>query len=251
MRDSNISPTCRREPADRHHRGICTAFHAVRQMPVHARAHRVRRGSLPQTSGIPAGRMSGRQQHLPRPALTATAKLRTRSTPSARAITHVPNATLCLNADCSLTASLADSVPNKIVWFGVNVPIYKETAHELSDAPYCIHCKTEYEYDYITYGHPRRLPLPEVRLPPPDAAGRCHQGARHRCGLVRHHTGHLRSRARGTSTCRGYNIYNAAARSRCRSCCRHRRADRRQRTSQFECGSAVLSSSSSVRHRRA
>ncbi|WP_418819885.1 hypothetical protein, partial [Phocaeicola sp.] len=44
-------------------------------------------------------------------------------------------------------------MPNKIVWFGVNVPIYKETAHELSDAPYCIHCKTEYEYDYITYGH--------------------------------------------------------------------------------------------------
>ena len=43
-------------------------------------------------------------------------------------ITHVPNATLCLNADCSLTASLAGSVPNKIVWFGVNVPIYKETA---------------------------------------------------------------------------------------------------------------------------
>ena len=40
-----------------------------------------------------------------------------------------------------------------MVWFGVNVPIYKETAHELSDAPYCIHCKTEYEYDYITYGH--------------------------------------------------------------------------------------------------
>ena len=57
-----------REPADRHHRGICTAFHAVRQMPVHTRAHRVRRGSLPQNERIPAGRMSGRQQHLPRPA---------------------------------------------------------------------------------------------------------------------------------------------------------------------------------------
>ena len=66
----------------------------------------------------------------------------------------MPDATLCLNADCSLTASLAeDGIPNKVVWFGVNVPIYKETAHELSDAPYCIHCKTEYEYDYITYGH--------------------------------------------------------------------------------------------------
>ena len=63
-------------------------------------------------------------------------------------ITHVPDATLCLNADCSLTSSLADDVPNKVVWFGVDVPIYKETAFELSDAVYCIHCKTEYEYDY-------------------------------------------------------------------------------------------------------
>ncbi len=68
-------------------------------------------------------------------------------------ITHIPDATLCLNADCSLTASLARKIPNKVVWFGVNVPIYRQTAHELSDAPYCIHCKTEYEYDYITYGH--------------------------------------------------------------------------------------------------
>ena len=50
-------------------------------------------------------------------------------------ITHVPNATLCLNADCSLTASLAeDGIPNPIIRFGVNVPIYSETAHELSDA---------------------------------------------------------------------------------------------------------------------
>ena len=68
-------------------------------------------------------------------------------------ITHIPDATLCLNADCSLTASLADKIPNKVLWFGVNVPIYENAAHELSDAPYCIHCKTEYEYDYITYGH--------------------------------------------------------------------------------------------------
>ena len=36
---------------------------------------------------------------------------------------------------------------------GVDVPIYKETAFELSDAVYCIHCKTEYEYDYRTYSH--------------------------------------------------------------------------------------------------
>lgn len=68
-------------------------------------------------------------------------------------ISHIPQAVLCLNADCSLTASLAEGVPNHVVWFGVNVPIYDHTAKELSDARYCIHCKTEYEYSYITYGH--------------------------------------------------------------------------------------------------
>ena len=68
-------------------------------------------------------------------------------------ITHIPDAVLCLNADCSLTASLAEKIPNRVVWFGVNVPIYTHAAHELSDAPYCIHCKTEYQYDYVTYGH--------------------------------------------------------------------------------------------------
>lgn len=68
-------------------------------------------------------------------------------------ISHVPGATLCLNADCSLTASLAHNVPNKITWFGVDVPVYKEAVTELSDAPYCINCKTEYTYNWRTFGH--------------------------------------------------------------------------------------------------
>lgn len=68
-------------------------------------------------------------------------------------IQHIPDAVLCLNADCSLTASLAKDMPNQIVWFGVNVPIYQQTAHELSDARYCPYCRTEYEYQYVTYGH--------------------------------------------------------------------------------------------------
>lgn len=64
-----------------------------------------------------------------------------------------PNAVLCLNADDSLCATLADGVPNRVIFFGVNVPIYQERVQELSDAPYCIHCKEPYVYDYITYGH--------------------------------------------------------------------------------------------------
>lgn len=64
-----------------------------------------------------------------------------------------PHAVVCLNADCSMTASLRESIENPIVLYGVNGPIYKHRVHEASDAPYCIHCKHEYTYDYITFGH--------------------------------------------------------------------------------------------------
>lgn len=69
-------------------------------------------------------------------------------------IKGAPNAVLCLNADCSLTASLADELPNRVVWFGIDKGAVK--SHEksvISDAPHCIRCKAEYEYDYISYGH--------------------------------------------------------------------------------------------------
>lgn len=65
-----------------------------------------------------------------------------------------PEAILCLNADCSLTASLADDLPNPAVFYGLEkdaLPSAPES--ELSDAAYCIRCRTRYEYSYITYGH--------------------------------------------------------------------------------------------------
>ena len=66
----------------------------------------------------------------------------------------VPDATLCLNADCSLTSSLAGNLPNRVVWFGIEQGAAPSRAKpEISDATHCIRCKTEYEYDYITYGH--------------------------------------------------------------------------------------------------
>lgn len=68
-------------------------------------------------------------------------------------IENSKNAVVCLNADCSLTASLREDISNKIILYGVNGPIYKERVKEASDAPYCIHCKNEYTYDYITFGH--------------------------------------------------------------------------------------------------
>ena len=68
-------------------------------------------------------------------------------------IENSKHATLCVNADDSLCASLHDVLPNPVVFFGVDTPIYHDRVDELSDAPYCIRCKHEYVYDYVTYGH--------------------------------------------------------------------------------------------------
>ncbi len=66
-----------------------------------------------------------------------------------------PETVLCLNADCSLTASLAGDLPNPVVWYGMDKSAADPAAKpsQLSDASRCIRCKTEYEYDYVTYGH--------------------------------------------------------------------------------------------------
>lgn len=69
-------------------------------------------------------------------------------------VKNLPNATICLDADCSLTYSMSREIPNKIITFGVDVPFEKDAkASEISDAKYCIFCKNEYSYTYHTYGH--------------------------------------------------------------------------------------------------
>ena len=68
-------------------------------------------------------------------------------------IVNSPNAVVCLDADDSLCASLKDKISNEVIFFGVDVPIYKSRVAELSDAPYCVKCGKEYEYSYVTYGH--------------------------------------------------------------------------------------------------
>lgn len=68
-------------------------------------------------------------------------------------VSNSKHAMLCLNADDSLSGSLAEMVDNPVLYYGVDTPIYKTRVAELSDAPYCHHCKSAYEYDYVTYGH--------------------------------------------------------------------------------------------------
>lgn len=88
-------------------------------------------------------------------------------------IKNSPNATLCLNADDSLVASIAGDFPNlPVVFYGVNTPIYKTRVDEVSDAPFCIRCKHKYVYDYVTYAHLGSYHCPNCgyERPTPDIA---------------------------------------------------------------------------------
>lgn len=70
-------------------------------------------------------------------------------------ISHLKDSTLCLCTDCSLTYSLSrDFKDLKIMTYGVNKPFDEDSGEtNVSDAEYCIFCKTKYEYDYHTFGH--------------------------------------------------------------------------------------------------
>ena len=113
----------------------------------------------------------------------------------------------------TLNASLAeDGIPNPIIRFGVNVPIYSETAHELSDAVYCIHCKTQYEYDYRTYGHLGGFRCPKCgyhRVAPEVAVTQVISTGADASDIVLDIFGHAHEVH--VNLPGGYNIYNAAA----------------------------------------
>lgn len=60
-------------------------------------------------------------------------------------------ALLCLNADCSLTASLERDTENAAVFFGLDVASGEKP--NLHDAPRCIYCGAAYDYSYHTFAH--------------------------------------------------------------------------------------------------
>ncbi|MEE0954830.1 MAG: MurT ligase domain-containing protein [Eubacterium sp.] len=68
-------------------------------------------------------------------------------------VEKVPDSILCLNADCSLTSSLALNVPNRIFYYGIDVPTGDQKEPVVSDAKHCIRCGAEYKYEYHTYAH--------------------------------------------------------------------------------------------------
>ena len=69
-----------------------------------------------------------------------------------RGIKAAPGAKVCLNADCPLTASIGEEIPNRILYFGVDADIASRT-EKSSDVPRCLRCGEMYEYRKHTFSH--------------------------------------------------------------------------------------------------
>lgn len=123
-----------------------------------------------------------------------------------------PDAVLALNADDSLCTSLAAQVKNRAIFYGVDTPIYRERVQELSDAPYCIRCKHEYVYDYVTYGHLGKYHCPNCGYARPEttiSVARIDEiDAEHSSVVFRSGAEEYPAKINLPG---GYNIYNACA----------------------------------------
>ena len=64
-----------------------------------------------------------------------------------------PETVLVLNADCQVTASIADLVPNKVVWFGVSCPVYEEGVADFDEVVECVECGVPLDFDHRTFAH--------------------------------------------------------------------------------------------------
>ena len=80
-------------------------------------------------------------------------------------IRDVPEAVLCLNADCSLTSSLALDLPNPCVWFGIekgpSPPGQRRNFRRHPTASLQVRLRVRLR----ELRPPGRLPLPPLRLP--------------------------------------------------------------------------------------
>ena len=74
-----------------------------------------------------------------------------------KVISHIPDATLILNVDDSLCASLGNNVSNPVIYYGFDeqaVSSVQEQDPALNhDASFCLFCKTKYQYKSRFYGH--------------------------------------------------------------------------------------------------
>ena len=123
-----------------------------------------------------------------------------------------PDTVLVLNADCQVTASIADAVPNKVVWFGVECPVYEEGIGDFDAHVECVECGGELEFSHRTFAHLGNYSCPNC--------GRQHHELDFACTAisdVREKSCTLTLRINGVehtveaNVRAGYDVYNAVA----------------------------------------
>ena len=123
-----------------------------------------------------------------------------------------PDTVLVLNADCQVTASIADAVDNKVVWFGVECPVYDEGVADYDASVECVQCGAQLQFGARTFAH-----LGDYSCP---GCGRRHHELDFACtGITdrREKSCTLTMRVNGeertveANVRAGYDIYNAVA----------------------------------------
>lgn len=69
------------------------------------------------------------------------------------AIKGSPDTVLVLDADCQVTASIADAVPNRVVWFGLECDAYEEGIADYDEDVACIKCGEPLQFAHRTFAH--------------------------------------------------------------------------------------------------
>ena len=69
------------------------------------------------------------------------------------AIMTSPDTVLVLDADCQVTASIADAVPNKVVWYGMECDPYDQGVADFDDCVECVKCGAPLQFGHRTFAH--------------------------------------------------------------------------------------------------
>ena len=69
------------------------------------------------------------------------------------AISKSPETVLVLDADCQVSASIADSVPNKVIWFGMECDPYDEGVADFDETVECLKCGHPLQFTRRSFAH--------------------------------------------------------------------------------------------------
>ena len=69
------------------------------------------------------------------------------------AIRTSPDTMLVLDADCQVTASIADAVPNPVLWYGMECDPYEDGIADYDEEVACIKCGAPLAFEHRTFAH--------------------------------------------------------------------------------------------------